>query len=179
MLLKQITLGMTLCLLFSSSFSQTCNTSITASTPDSRFTPQGNGTVLDTQTNLIWKRCSEGQVWDGSTGNCTGSASTYNWQGALDAAQTLNSSGGFASHTDWRVPNIKELASIVELKCYDPAINLTIFPNTSSNAFVWSSSPIANFGSKVWPFYFGYGYYGGNTYLKSDVKQVRLVRSGQ
>ena len=177
MLLKNITLGMMLCLLFSSSFSQTCNTSMIASTPDSRFTPQGDGTVLDTQTNLIWKRCSEGKVWDGSTGSCTGSASTYNWQGALDVALMLNSSGGFASHTDWRVPNIKELASIVELQCYKPAINLTIFPSTSYNEVVWSSSPSANDSNDAWGIGFDYGdnYEDGKNYDK----RVRLVRSGQ
>ena len=176
MLLKKLTLGMTLCLLFSSSFSQTCKTSITASTPDSRFTPQGDGTVLDTQTNLIWKRCSEGQVWNGSTSNCTGSASTYTWQGALDAAQTLNNSGGYAGKTDWRLPNIKELSSIVELRCYAPAINLSVFPDTNASV-VWSSSPNAYDGSYAWSVVFYDGY--DNASSKIYNWRVRLVRSGQ
>ncbi len=47
---------------------QTCNhDSIPATAPASRFSDNGDGTATDTLTGLLWKRCSEGQTWDGAT----------------------------------------------------------------------------------------------------------------
>jgi hypothetical protein len=51
--------------------------SIAATAPASRFTDNGDGTVTDTATGLQWKRCSEGQSWDGAT--CSGTATNYYW----------------------------------------------------------------------------------------------------
>jgi hypothetical protein len=150
---------------------QTCQTaSIPATTPTNRFTVNNNGTVSDSKTGLMWKKCSEGQ----SGADCSGgSAATYTWQLALQQAQTVNNGGGFAGYSDWRVPNVKELLSIVEEQCVSPAINLTVFPNTPSNLY-WSSSPNANDSYSAWGvgFYSGYSYYS----LKSNYSYVRLVR---
>ncbi|MFZ2727860.1 MAG: DUF1566 domain-containing protein [Methylococcaceae bacterium] len=152
---------------------QTCQTTtITASTPNNRFTINTNGTVLDTKTGLLWKQCSEGL----SGINCaTGNATTYTWQGALQQAQTVNNVG-FTGYKDWRVPNIKELRSITERQCYDPSINLTVFPNTISN-YYWSSSPVAYNSYYAWivDFYSGSDYWD----LKDGNNFVRLVRGGQ
>lgn len=150
-----------------------CNSSAPASTPDAQLTDHGDGTVTDTKTGLMWKQCSEGL----SGSNCvTGSVTTHTWQGALQLVETLNSSGGFAGYTDWRLPNLKELRSIVEEQCYSPAINSTRFPNTPSS-FFWSSSPYARNSAYAWSvgFNIGYAYYGN----RSDPSRVRLVRAGQ
>jgi hypothetical protein len=88
----------------------------------------------------------------------------------------VNSGGGFAGASDWRVPNIKELSSLVEQQCADPAINLRRFPNTG-NAGVWSSSAVAGSYNGAWYVYFDYG--GTNWYFKNYNFQLRLVRSGQ
>jgi hypothetical protein len=151
----------------------TCTT-IPASTPDSQLVDDGDGTITDTATSLIWRQCSEGQANDTS---CTGSALTYTWQQALQIPQTLNTSGGFAGHSDWRLPNLKELRSIVEEACYSPSINSTRFPNTPSSGF-WSASAYAYGSSYAWSvdFYHGYSYYFGN---RSGSLHVRLVRGGQ
>ena len=152
---------------------QTCQTgSLLANTPDAQFTIGNNGTVTDNKTGLMWKRCSEGQAWDGST--CTGSAAIYTWQAALQQGQP----SGFAGFTDWRVPNIKELRSIVELQCVDPSVNLNIFPATPFEVF-WSSSTYAESSGNAWAWviYFDYGY--GNVGIKNSGYHVRLVRSGQ
>jgi hypothetical protein len=124
---------------------QTCQTaSIPATTPTSQLTDNGNGTVTDTKTGLMWKQCSEGLT---GADCATGSAEIYTWQAALAQAQTVNTSGGFAGHTDWRLPNVKELRSITEKQCYYPAINLTRFPNIGIYRFgywsgmYWSASP--------------------------------------
>ena len=145
--------------------------SIPASTPDSQLQDNGDGTVTDTKTGLIWKQCLEGQ----SGSDCaSGSVETFSWQQALQRAQTVNSGGGFAGFSDWRVPTIKELSSLVEYQCWEPAINLTRFPHASSDG-VWSSSAVAGYTFNAWGVGFYYGYAGWNG--KGDGNQLRLVRS--
>lgn len=127
---------------------QTCKTdSIPATTPDSRFEIISNGSeVKDKATGLIWQRCSIGQTWDGIT--CTGTATKHTWQQALTVAKNLGNG--------YRLPNVKELKSIVERQCYKPAINGKIFPNTPNNDY-WSSSLYIYNGSLAWGVYFGGG----------------------
>ena len=151
-----------------------CNPNITATTPDSRYTDNGDGTITDKATGLMWKQCSEGQST--TTNACdTGARSGYSWQDALQQAQILNSSGGFAGHTDWRLPNRNELASLVERQCWLPAININLFPGTASG--YWSSSPNARYSGNAWFVRFDSGSveYTGNSFTKN----VRLVRGGQ
>lgn len=170
--MKKLTLLTALCLTLSVNAAQTCKSTIAASTPDSRFTTTAD-TVTDTQTGLIWMRCSLGQ----SGSDCsTGSVATYTWEAALQAPAAVNAGSGTFGQSDWRLPNIKELASIVETRCYNPAINTTIFPNTVSSSY-WSSSPYAYDSNDAWGVYFYYGY--DNRYYKGNSHYVRLVRGGQ
>ncbi len=117
-----------------------CQNAWTPSTPNQRFNPQGSW-VEDLGTGLIWQRCPLGYTWrpGTGTGSCedTGS-SQWTWVEALQAAQRDNL-GGWR----WRLPNKQELASLVERRCSQPAINEALFPNTPS-AFFWTSTP-ANF----------------------------------
>jgi hypothetical protein len=155
------------------SHAQTCTTgSIPATTPSSQFTDNRDGTATDSNTGLTWKKCLEGQ----NSNDCTGTQ-TYTWQEALQRALVLNSNGGFAGKSDWRLPNIKELRSIIEKQCSVPAINLTLFPGNSS-PHIWTSSPIAGAnGSRAWYVDF---YYGSTlSDLKSSKLYVRLVRGGR
>lgn len=151
---------------------QTCNDHMVASTPDSQLADNGNGTVTDSRTGLMWKKCVEGV----SGNNCeSGSATDFIWQTALQQPDVINNGSGFAGYRDWRLPNIKELRSIVEEKCDGPAINLTRFPEPSSSA-VWSGSPSAGYLIYAWyvDFYGGHSGHGVR-----DGGEVRLVRSGQ
>lgn len=139
-----------------------CNSSIAPTAPSSRYQLLNNDTeVKDLKTNLIWQRCSVGQTWSGSS--CAGAASKYTWQNALQLGQSMTA--------DWRLPNIKELQSLVEKACSRPSINQTIFPNTSSDNY-WSSS----YNRSYWSVSFAAGLIsssgGGYNY-------VRLVRVGQ
>ena len=150
------------------------NTAVPATTPTMDFVLHGDGTVTHTRTGLMWMRCSLGQSWTGS--DCSGSARTSTWRGALNAAQDVNHTGGFAGHTDWRLPNKNELESIVERRCWNPAINAAVFPNTPS-LWSWSSSPYANLSGRAWGVHF---YNGPVSWLNSgDNGSVRLVRAGQ
>ena len=139
-----------------------CHNNIKMIAPDSRYTLQSGGTeVLDNTTQLVWKRCVEGFTGD----NCeTGSAISYDWSDALELADST-----------WRLPNIKELSSLVETACYSPTINLMIFPNTPSSGIFWSSTP--SYEGGVW----NVSFYNGNdsTNGRSSNLYVRLVRNGQ
>jgi hypothetical protein len=151
---------------------QVCNPAIPESTSTSSFIAVSDGTATDLQTGLMWKRCAEGQSWQ-VAGACTGTAAGYTWQGALQQA----SAAIFAGHTDWRLPNIKELRSLVEDRCHSPAINSTVFPGTPSSGF-WSASVYANQPGDAWLVSFNVG----DVYIDGvggsfQPKQVRLVRA--
>ena len=152
---------------------QSCNTSVPESTPTVSFSLASDGTATDLNTGLMWKRCAEGQVWSG--GACTGTAATFNWQGALQ--QGAGSS--FAAHADWRLPNVRELKSIVEEGCYYPSINTTVFPAVAPNSYFWSSSGVADDynSTSAWTVGFNVGWTFQDS--KSSASSVRLVRTGQ
>ncbi|WP_456445050.1 Lcl C-terminal domain-containing protein [Thiolapillus sp.] len=147
---------------------QTCDPHIPLTTPDSDFTDHGDGTVTHKKTGLMWSKCVLGQ----SGSDCSnGNTSYYSWQEALVAADAST----LAGYNDWRLPNIKELGSIVEASCNVPAINLSFFPN-DTGFHVWSSSPDANNSGQAWllDFYLG----GDSTISRSSSHAVRLVRGG-
>jgi hypothetical protein len=115
-------------------FAQECNYTIAATAPDSRYTDHGDGTVTDNSTGLMWRQCSEGR----SGPRClSGPVQLFTWQAALQQAEAST----FAGYSDWRLPNVKELASLMELRCVGPAINLTLFPATPPHGRYWSSTP--------------------------------------
>jgi len=83
---------------------------------------------------------------------------------------------GLCGASDWRMPKVKELESIVDFGRSNPSIDPPYFPNTSSSNF-WSGSPNADSSNGAWVVYFGYGNaYGSN---RGDGNLVRLVRGGQ
>ncbi len=146
----------------------TCtDATIQPSNPDSVYTVNGDGTVSDTRNGLVWKQCAEGQ----SGSACSGSATGHPWSAALGLAAASR----FAGHSDWRLPNAKELLSLVEDCRIFPAINNHVFPNTPSSYF-WSGSPVADFSDYAWGVYFNNGYVYDYRY---DDGSVRLVRGGQ
>lgn len=155
---------------FGSGHASECQNNIPPSNPDSAYIFHADGTVTDARSGLMWKRCAEGQDWDGST--CTGTESTHAWAAALQLAQDST----YAGYSDWRLPDLKELRSLVEECRVAPAINVTIFPNASSSHF-WSGSPVAGHSDDAWGVYFYYGDASGN--LRSNAGRVRLVRVGQ
>ncbi len=147
---------------------QTCPAGYPRVAPDDRYTVQGNGTVTDLRTGLMWKQCSEGQT--GAT--CTGTVTRMTWTDALNAG----ADSVFAGFSDWRLPNVKELSSLVETGCHSPAINEARFPNTWTE-YYWTSSSSAENSSNALYVRFIYGYV---LHLpKSYDYGVRLVRDGQ
>ena len=149
---------------------QTCKDSILATTPESNFTVHDDGTATHNSTGLMWTRCSLGQNWDGKT--CSGPPANFTWAKALQAGNGFE----FAGYVDWRLPNKNELESIVEERCYSPAINISVFPDTPF-AYFWSSSSYAPFSQGAWSADFGFGSVEASD--KNGSIHVRLVRGGQ
>ena len=158
---------------------------IRAATPTADFIDNPDGTVTHKRTGLVWMRCSLGQTWDGKS--CTGEAKKLVWKEALQAAAAFNAAGGHAGHKDWRLPNIKELDSIVETQCMEPSINSSIFPNTPSARY-WSST-LSTTSDKDYAWYirFNSGYlddgrvvelYDPNNVPGKYAYHARLVRGG-
>jgi hypothetical protein len=96
------------------------------------FKENCNGTVTDVTHGLTWKKCSEGQTYNSSTGRCNGALGNFQYCGtpdnscnggtntgtltsgpAYNACNALNGSGGYAGITTWRVPTKTELKLIV------------------------------------------------------------------
>lgn len=120
----------------------------------------GDGTVTDTETGLMWQQDETGWM---------------DWESALSYCENLE----LAGYDDWRLPNINELQSLVDYSTKNPAIDTYAFPNATSSIY-WSSTTysihightgdasIVDFGSGL-----VYGLY------KSFNQYVRAVRIGQ
>lgn len=143
-------------------------------TTTAHLTDNNDGTISDSKTGLMWKKCPEGYDWNQfGFGLCGASSQTsFNWKNALLQAQQVNGgTGENFTHTDWRLPNIKELQSVAEMRCNNPATNATVFPDMPE---LWSSSPLVGSAAQVWRFS---AYYGEITYSDKDSTiSVRLVR---
>jgi hypothetical protein len=100
-----------------------------------RFIPSDDGTeVTDTTAGLVWRRCAAGMLWNHDEQVCSGTPAQFDWKGALDYAKANRKVG-------WRIPNVKELFSIVDLTKQSPAIDETAFPNTPTYPSFLSSTP--------------------------------------
>jgi len=154
---------------------QYCDTkSYPLSTPTERFTDNRDGTVTDTKSGMTWMRCALGQRWTGS--RCSGEPQALTWKSAQDAASTLNAAGGFANHRDWRMPQIPELAMIVERQCANPRVNLTLFPDTPAKYF-WTATTRRGPGKEREAYRLSFGPEGAGPERKDKLHYARLVRA--
>jgi len=147
-------------------------TSAIETTPTADFTVNGNGTVTHKKTGLMWKVCQEGT----SGAACaTGTESLMDWSDALNRANIANSAA-FAGYTDWRLPNVKELESIIERCGFNSAINKVIFPAQFGGRY-WSSTTYQV--NRAQAFWVSYDVGQIETADKGIVlNSVRLVRGG-
>ena len=161
-------------LLFSSlSHAQGCAQGAIRVAPDSRYIDNGDGTITDPQVGLMWQQCSIGQSGE----KCSvGTPVAFKWEEAIQQGDVVNNKGGLAGHTDWRVPKIKELRSLVESGCWSPSINIKHFPNTPEGEY-WSSSSYTGFANNAWYTSFNSG---NSQYNHRKMKYfIRLVRSAE
>jgi len=148
-----------------------CQNNIPPSNPDSIYTVHSDGTVTDTRTGLMWKQCVEG--YGGSNCTADGGPTWFDWADALAHAEDHS----FAGHSDWRLPNLKELRSLFEECRISPAINDTIFGANTPSTTVRSGSPHAYDLGYAWNVDFNKG--STDNYWRSNDHLVRLVRGGQ
>src|SRR5439155_4104024 len=92
-----------------------------------------DGTIADNNTGLMWEKLSmDGSVHDVSN--------TYTWANAFaQHVATLNSTS-FAGHNDWRMPNVKELESIMNYQNVDPTVSPAFNTNCTSGCTVLTCS---------------------------------------
>jgi len=135
--MKNISL-IALVLMGSNAFAQSCNTTqIEPVTASSSFLDMQNGSALDLRTGMVWSKCALGQTY--ANGTCSGEATHFaTAYDALNAANRVKDN--YLGQDGFRLPSIKELASIIERQCSYPAINIAVFPDTPSATFL-SSTP--------------------------------------
>ncbi|MBN1652724.1 MAG: DUF1566 domain-containing protein [Deltaproteobacteria bacterium] len=132
--------------------------------------PDGN-IVSDPSTGLTWLACPIGR----SGGGCaSGTGTLFNSPDAVDSCRTLNARG-YAGYNDWRLPNLKELISIVDYSKNSPAIDGDAFPNTANVGF-WSSTTTAESSELAWGVDFTNGYAAYNVLFFPA--NARCVRGG-
>lgn len=135
-----------------------------------------DGTVEDIKTGLMWRQCTEGASGNqcSATGpiTFTSTASILNRLDAVNADPAVLGLG----YADWRIPTVKELASLVD-RCTGTAlsINNSVFPNTQSISYV-SATYNASDNLQFWYVDFSGGTVGINS---PSNKYLRLVRAGQ
>jgi uncharacterized protein DUF1566 len=138
-----------------------------------------DGTIQDVNTGLIWEvKCSICSVQD----HLHGVKNSYRWSGngsqetIWDWLDDLNAEGGtgYAGHNDWRIPNVRELESIVDYGGSFPTID-PVFGSTAMG-YYWSSSTYVGVPSLARDVHFGAGGVGYDD--KTNKFCVRAVRGG-
>jgi hypothetical protein len=157
-----------------------------------RYKDKGDGTIKDRNTKLTWEKKSDDDglhdqdntyAW---SGNATRTQETI-W----DWLEDINTEGGtgFAGHSDWRIPNVKELQSIIDYERSGPAVKPVFNKNCTPGVDVlsgsctaepnyWSSTTTAgNPSLTAWVVRFGSGLVGFGSKEQSFL-HVRAVRGG-
>jgi PKD repeat protein len=123
--------------------------------PSPRFEDNGNGIVTDNLTNLIWlidANCIK-TIYSSFDNDWTSGDGEVSWQHALDFVQGINDgtySNCGSGYTDWRLPNRKELRSLMDYSNLDPALPSDHpFTNVQSG-YYWTSTTGAGSASYAW-----------------------------
>ena len=129
--------------------------------PSPRFTGDGTGVIMDHLTGLMW------------TENAYLPGAKKSWNEAIDYCNGLSLGG----HTDWRLPNVRELSSLIDFSQYRPALpSGHPFDNVQSDDY-WSSTTFARYSHSAWLVCLDYG--GVSLDVKSGNGYVWPVRGGQ
>jgi len=122
-----------------------------------QYVDNRDGTVTDTSTGLMWQQAT--------------APGTYTWDQAISYCGSLS----LAGYTDWWLPTIDELKSLVDTR-YRPTIDPTYFPDTAASWY-WSSTTHVSNTNYAWNVYFDFGYVSYPN--KNYAGYVRAVRGGQ
>jgi len=128
-----------------------------------RFVDNGDGTISDRGTGLTW-------VKDPVTDLGTPFDAAMDFDTAIANCEALN----FAGYSDWRLPNIRELQSIIDYGLNSPCMD-PIF--TTLQTFYWTSTTYSGWAPGAWALDFGYSPVMGDA--KTNSHWARPVRAGQ
>ena len=137
-----------------------------------------NGTVTDNNTGFMWEKKTDQNVNE-----------NYTWQGALDyvtALNSMNGGAGYAGYNDWRLPNIRELLSIVDYSHSNPSVDPIFGPTTGALVYAayWSSTSWVGYlpANNAWAVEFADSFsnpVGVLPFAKAGFLRVRAVRGGR
>ena len=143
------------------------------------WTDNGDGTVTDDHTGLMWEKLSDdGSIHDKDT--------AWTWTNAVATKVAALNSALFAGHDDWRLPTITELQTLTDFGRTNPAIDPTftagcapgcdgVACSCTRNATHWSSTSYESGPVAAWCVQMTTGGIGGFT--KTNTLYVRAVRS--
>lgn len=147
------------------------------------FTNNGDGTITDNHSGLMWEVLSD----DGSIHDWN---DAYTWDNAFVKIQDLNTAS-FAGHSDWRVPNVRELQSLVDFgrtpHTIDPVFHSACLGGCAASSCsctqlseYWSSTSVQTIPTFNWAWYisFSAGTTNGHANNKTLPRYVRAVRTG-
>jgi hypothetical protein len=161
------------------------------------YTDNGDGTITDRNTGLMWEKKDDSEGIHGRYNSYTWGmySEPYTMNGTVvtDFLATLNTPPCFAGYCDWRIPNVKELQSIIdyEVPYPGPTVNAAFhnatgcegctdvtLPSCSCSASIlyWSSTTSRSYPFDAWVLSFSGGDVVNGT--KSNNFPVRAVRGG-
>lgn len=122
--------------------------------------------TVDNRTGLMW-------ITDPAMDAGFKRSGMTTWEVAISSCEALN----YAGYSDWRLPNVRELVSIVDYGASAaPLLNAAAFPNSDNTGFWWSSTTYTPNSAKAWAVT-AEGYVWGET-KTNDWCWVRCVRGG-
>lgn len=149
------------------------------------YVDNGDGTITDTKTGLMWEKLSrDGGIHD--------KENVYGWPEAFSVKIAGLNALQFAGYSDWRLPNVNELYSLVESDPYSPAVSSPAFhwncivgctvlncscTYTQSASYWTSTSDSGSPGRAAWTVFF----HDGSVSRRSNgdaPRHVRAVRGG-
>ena len=146
-----------------------------------RYRVNQNGTITDMTTGLVWeKKSADGSIHHKDIG--------YTWDDAFAVHVATLNAMEFAGYDDWRVPNVKELQSILNFEHFTPAVSPAFNSNCvagctvttcscTTDSFHWTSTSLATDPSMyAWAVRFDLGHI--DAWGKSTHFSVRAVRGG-
>jgi len=131
-----------------------------------RYQNNGDGTITDLNTGLMWEQKIRDIVTAQGNHDVT---RAFLWDAAAatiwDWLEQVNTEGGtgLGGHNDWRIPNVKELQSIVDYGTFNPAVDVAFNNNPgllatcgvaecslTATTYYWSSTTVANVPANAW-----------------------------
>lgn len=123
--------------------------------------------VIDLKNQIEWLKCTTGQQWSDKENTCVGKAVKLEYNAINDANSQLNKQ----IEGNWRLPNRKELESIICKECEGAKINKKLFPNTPAEPF-WTSQ--RNWWSPK--FFWSVNFFTGHSYGRFVPEKELFVR---